>query len=124
MSTTRTANQISGCSTSPRLIAWTADECEKICAALAALVGTPPRVEIYLESFSTSKIVQESVHELFLAILNFWTKACKFYRWRRLWNFLRSTWNDYELEFARLEKAMMVTLEQVDKGALAEHIGA
>lgn len=35
---------------------------------------------------------------------------------------MRSTWNDYTLEFSRLEASMTRAVDRVEKGALAEHI--
>lgn len=81
-----------------------------------------PRVQIYADVFAGSSLVQEAVHDLFISTLNFWIKACKFYRRRLLWNFMRGTWNDYNSEFSRLEIAMTGALNRIEKVALAEHI--
>ena len=81
-----------------------------------------PRVEIYADVFAVSSLVQEAVHDLFVSMLYFWTKACKFYRRRVLWNFVRGIWNDYDSEFSRFEIAMTGALSRIEKVALAEHI--
>lgn len=67
--------------------------------------------------------MQECIHDLFASMLRFWYKACKFYRRRKLWNFTRAAWNNYDIEFAGLEVSMTKALNRVEKGALAEHIG-
>ena len=81
-----------------------------------------PRVDIYADAFSQSYLVQQGVHDFFVSVLHFWVKACKFYRRRAIWNFMRSTWNDYNLEFSRLEISTTSAIDRIEKGALAEHI--
>lgn len=78
--------------------------------------------DIYANAFSHSYLVQQGVHDLFVSVLHFWVKACKFYRRRAIWNFMRSTWNDYDSEFSRLEASITRAVDRIDKGALAEHI--
>lgn len=98
------------------------EEYDKICRALAMMLESFPRVEIYADTFAGSLLVQESVHDVFISTLYFWIKACKFYRRRVLWNFMRGAWNDYDLEFSRLGIAMTGALNRIEKVALAEHI--
>lgn len=105
-----------------QIIKDVSEEYDKVCQALAMMLESFPRVEIYADVFAGSSLVQEAVHDLFISTLNFWIKACKFYRRRFLWNFMRGTWNDYDSEFSRLENAMTGALNRIEKVALAEHI--
>ena len=98
------------------------EEYDKICHALAVLFDSLPRVNIYADAFSQSDLVQHGVNDLFVSVLHFWVKACKFYRRRAIWNFMRSTWNDYNSEFSKLEASMTSAVDRIEKGALAEHI--
>ncbi|KAI9166477.1 Vegetative incompatibility protein [Paramyrothecium foliicola] len=98
------------------------EEYDKICEAFAAMINSLPRVEIYADTFPTSSLVQDSIHDIFVSSLQFWQKACKFYRRRKLFNLLRATWSNYDLEFSRLETAMKDALDRVEKGGLAMHI--
>ena len=100
------------------------DEYEKICTALATTIDSLPRLEIYTGSFTNSQLLKDCVIDLFVAILQFWNRACKFYRRKRLWTLARSSWTDYDIEFSRLELAMNRNLQRVEKGAAAEHIAA
>ena len=86
------------------------------------LLESLPRVDIYADTFSQSHIVQQGVNDLFVNVLHFWVKACKFYRRRPIWNIMRSTWNDYNTEFQRLEASITRAADRIEKGALAEHI--
>ena len=98
------------------------EEYDKVCHALTVLLESLPRVDIYADTFSQSYIVQQGVNDLFVNVLHFWVKACKFYRRRAIWNFMRSTWNDYNSEFQKLEASMTRAADRIEKGALAEHI--
>ena len=89
---------------------------------MATTIDSLPRIEIYIELFTESQLLQDCVIDLFVAILQFWNKACKFYRRRRLWTLARSSWTDYDIEFSRLELAMNRALQRVEKGAAVEHM--
>ena len=41
-------------------------------------------------------------------------RACKFYRRRRLWNFLRIIWNDFDTQFSNLEVDMERNRDKVE----------
>ena len=86
------------------------------------MVESLPRVEVYANAFSESTLLSDAVHDVFVSSLQFWMKACKFYRRHRLFNLIRATWNDYDVEFLRLENAMKTAVDRVEKGAIAEHI--
>jgi hypothetical protein len=116
-----------------RALTCTSDQCtqivqdytvehDKICEAFASMVESLPRVKIYTNAFPGSSLLQTSVHDIFVGCLHFWLQACKFHRRKRLFKFLRATWNDYDTEFSRLERAMKNALDRVEKGGIAEHI--
>ena len=98
------------------------EEYDKICEAFASMIESLPRVEIYTNAFPGSSLLHTSVHDIFVSCLHFWMQACKFYRRKRLFNLLRATWNNYEIEFSRLESAMKSALDRVERGGIAEHI--
>ena len=86
------------------------------------MIESLPRVEIYADTFPDSTLLHRSIHDVFESSLHFWMKACKFYRRHRLFNLLRSTWNNYDIEFSRLEIAMKNAVDRVEKGGIVEHI--
>ena len=86
------------------------------------MVESPPRIEIYAETFPGSTLLHDSIHDIFVSSLHFWMKACKFYRRHRLFNLLRATRNDYDLEFSRLENAMKNAVDRVERAGIVEHI--
>ncbi|KAK0506834.1 hypothetical protein JMJ35_010747 [Cladonia borealis] len=98
------------------------EEYDKICEAFAAMVESLPRIEIYADTFPGSTLLHDSIHDIFVSSLHFWMKACKFYRRHRLFNLLRATWNDYDLEFSRLENAMKNAVDRVERAGIVEHI--
>lgn len=57
-----------------------------------------------------------------MAILNFWARAIKFNKRRKLWKFVRSAWFDYDSEFQNLEVEMQRHRDGVEKAAIAQHI--
>lgn len=81
-----------------------------------------PRVELYNETFMDSSLVCSCVNTFCVFVLRFWSRACKFYRRGRLWNFIRTGWNDYDTEFLMLEAEMFTNGDRIEKSALAEHI--
>ena len=103
------------------------------------MVECLPRVELYTKTFLGSRLVQDSVTAFYCSALRFWTRACKFYRRHRLWNFVRVIWNDYDVEFSELEVDMVRCQHQVQgqpktfpeksltktvlESAQAEHVG-
>ena len=82
-----------------------------------------PRVELYTDTFLESSLVRDCVHDFYVSILRFWTQACKFYQRRRLWSIFSAAWGGYDAEFHILELEMDNTREQVDKAAVAQHLG-
>lgn len=100
-----------------------AEEYTKLCKTLYRMIECLPRVELYTETFLDSSLVQDSVEAFYSSVLRFWTRACKFYRRRRLWNFVRGVWNDYDVEFRELESDMVRCRNRIEASALAEHIG-
>ena len=105
-----------------QIIQDVSEEYDKVCRALAIILDSLPRVDIYADAFSQSNPVQQGVHDLFASVLHFWVKACKFYRRRAIWNFMRGTWNDYNSEFSLLETSITGAVDRIEKGGLAEHI--
>ena len=91
-----------------------AEEYNKLCKVLTRMTECLPRVELYTDTFLDSNMVQQGVSAFYNAVLRFWTRACKFYRRHRLWNFIRVVWNDYEAEFKQLELDMVRSLERVE----------
>ena len=72
------------------------------------------RVELYTETFLDSTLVHDCVNAFYSSVLRFWTRACKFYRRHRLWNFVRVVWNDYEVESGELETDMITYQDRVE----------
>ena len=81
-----------------------------------------PRVEIYNDIFLSSSTVQAHVHGIYVTILDFWARAIKFYKRRKLWKFVRSSWHDYDVEFGNLETTLHRHQEGLEKAALAQHM--
>ena len=119
-----------------------AEEYSKLCKTLTRMTECFPNVELYAEAFRDSRLIQDCVNDFYTSVLRFWTRACKFYRRHRLWNFVRVVWNDYEAEFGDLESDMVrcrnriqcelhrlrkrtssLRAKIVPASALAEHIG-
>ncbi|KAF6227691.1 hypothetical protein HO173_012021 [Letharia columbiana] len=100
-----------------------AEAYEQLCKALTRMIDCLPRIELYTETFLDSSLVAHCVNAFYVSIIGFWAKACKFYRRRRLWNFLRVIWNDFNTEFSDLEFEMIRNRDRVESAALAEHIG-
>ncbi|KAL9630975.1 MAG: hypothetical protein Q9164_006139 [Protoblastenia rupestris] len=69
---------------------------------------------LYTETFLDSNLIQSCVHSFYVSVLRFWTRACKFYRRSRLWNFFRAVWKDYDAEFDDLERAMVKNRDDVE----------
>ena len=91
-----------------------AEEYVKLCRALSRIVDCLPRIELYTETFLDSDLVKGCVKDFYVSILRFWTRACKFYRRRRLWNFVRVVWYDYNEEFGELEAELVKTQNGVE----------
>lgn len=90
-----------------QIVQKAAEEYNKLCNALIRMAECLPSIELYTETFLHSNLVQECVNAFYSSVLRFWTRACKFYRRRRLWNFVRVVWNDYDAEFKELEDDML-----------------
>ena len=81
-----------------------------------------PRIELYTKTFLDSTLVQDCVNAFYSSVLRFWTRACKFYRRHRLWNFVRVIWNDYDVEFGELEIDMVRCRNRVEGGSILKKI--
>lgn len=90
-----------------------AEEYNKLCKTLYRMIECLPRVEMYTRTFLDSAVVQDSVNAFYTSVLRFWTRACKFHRRRRLWNFVRVVWNDFDAEFGELEIDMVRCQDRV-----------
>lgn len=80
-----------------------------------------PRAELYTEVLSGSAVVQDNIHKLYVSVIRFWERAIKFYKRRRLWNFIR-LWSDFDVEFSALQAEIRYYGEKVEKAASDEHI--
>ena len=78
------------------------------------MVECMPRVELYTETFMDSESMKKSVSAFYISVLRFWTRACKFYRRHRLWNFGRILWKDFNAEFGDLAVEMRRTQKLVE----------
>lgn len=99
-----------------------AEEYQKLCKALRLIIDCLPQVEIYTTTFLEYELLQTCVHDFYVSMLRFWTKACKFYERRRLWKIFMSVWVDYDAEFQALESELKRTTECVEKAAIAKHV--
>lgn len=81
-----------------------------------------PRVEIYNKIFLSSSTVQAHVHGIYVTVLDFWARAIKFYKRRKLWKLVRSSWHDYDVEFGNLETTLHRHQDGLEKAAIAQHI--
>ena len=95
-----------------------------MCTAMATTIDSLPRLNLYPEFFDDSRLMQNCVIGLSIAILQFWRRACKFYRRRRLWTLARSSWTDYEIEVSRLGLDMNRALRGAGVGTVAENMAA
>lgn len=98
-------------------------EYERLCEALTQMIECLPRVELYSKTFMNSSLLCGCVSAFYVSVLRFWSRACKFYRRGRFWNFLGIGWKDYDAEFQELEVEMVANRDRIEKTALAEHIG-
>ena len=99
------------------------EDYERLCKALTRMIECFPRVEMYSGTFMDSSLVCGCVNAFYVSVLRFWSRACKFYRRNRFWNFVRTGWKNYDIEFRVLETEMVMNGDQIEKNALAEHIG-
>lgn len=106
-----------------QIIQHAVEEYERLCKALTRMIECLPRVELYSQTFMDSSLVCDCVNAFYVSVLRFWSRACKFYRRGRLWNFIRTGWKDYDTEFHMLEVEMVTNGDRIEKSALAEHIG-
>lgn len=106
-----------------QIVQHAVDEYERLCKALTRMVECLPRVELYSETFMDSSLVRDCVDAFYVSALQFWSRACKFYRRGRFWNFIHTGWKDYDIEFRKLEENMDKNRDRIEKSALAEHIG-
>lgn len=106
-----------------QIVQHAVEEYERLCKALTRMIECLPRVELYSESFMDSSLVCGCVDAFYISVLQFWSRACKFYRRGRFWNFIRTGWKDYDTEFRKLEQEMVENGDRIEKSALAEHIG-
>ncbi|KAL8998141.1 MAG: hypothetical protein Q9169_002762 [Polycauliona sp. 2 TL-2023] len=75
-----------------------ADSAETFAKCLDVLVTTAekmPQFEILADTFAGSEFVMDSVESLYVAIINFWVEAAKFYRKKRVWRL--PLCNDYAI---------------------------
>lgn len=106
-----------------QIVQHAVEEYERLCQALTRMIECLPRVELYSKTFMDSSLVCGCVNAFYVSLLRFWSRACKFYRRGRLWNFIRNSWKDYDTEFRTLEVEMVTNGDRIEKAALAEHIG-
>ena len=99
---------------SMQIVQNAAEEYNKLCMALIRMTECLPRIELYTDTFLDSSLVQDCVTAFYSSILRFWTRACKFYRRRRLWNSVRAVWKDYDAEFSVLEIDMVRCRNRVE----------
>lgn len=59
---------------------------------------------------------------MYVTILNFWARAIKFYKRRKLWRIVRSSWYDYDVEFGYLEATLRTHQDGMEKSATAQHM--
>lgn len=82
-----------------------AEAYENICRSIIAVSESFPIIELVAETFNHSELVCSHVAAFYESVLNFWSKALKFYRRRRLFNILRA-WHDFDSEFGDLQSNM------------------
>lgn len=59
---------------------------------------------------------------MYVTILDFWARAIKFHKRRKLWKFMRSSWHDYDVEFGNLEATLRRHQDGMEKSAIAQHM--
>ena len=106
-----------------KIVQNAAEEYVKLCKTLTRMTECLPRIELYTDVFLDSTLVQDCVAAFYSSVLRFWTRACKFYRRRRLWNFIRIVWNDYDAEFGELELEMVRCQDRVEGCSIRNHRG-
>ena len=97
-----------------QIVQSASEEYNKLCKVLIRMTECLPSIELYTDTFLDSSLVQDCVTAFYSSFLRFWTRACKFYRRHRLWNFVRVIWNDYNAEFGDLEVKMVRYRDRVE----------
>lgn len=78
----------------------------KICKILIRMIKCLSTIEIYIEAFSDSSLIQDCVTDLYCFLFRFWTKVCKIYHRRHLWKF-RRIWNNFDVKFDEFDNNMI-----------------
>lgn len=98
-----------------------AEEHQKLLKALQMMAEFLPRTEFYAELFANSAPFKESIHKLYTSIIQFWARAIKFYKQRRLWKIARF-WNDFDVEFGAFELEIRQCQQKIEDDARVEHM--
>ena len=98
-----------------------AEEYGKICRSILAVSESFPTVELLATTFDHSDLVCNHVSAFYNSVLQFWSKALRFYRRRRIFNLVRA-WHDFESEFGDLDSDMKRYGRNIQDGAAAVHM--
>ena len=98
-----------------------AEEYEKICQSVLSVCESFPTVELLAITFDRSDLVCTHISAFYTSVLQFWSKALRFHRGRRIFNLVRA-WHDFESEFGDLDRDMKRHGERIEKGAAAVHM--
>lgn len=96
-------------------------EHQKLLKALELMAEFLPRTNFYTKLLADSPNFQETIYKLYVSIIRFWARAIKFYKQRRLWNFVK-IWSDFDVEFGAFELDIRQCQEKIEKDALVEHM--
>ena len=99
----------------------TSGEYHKVCDSILAVGNSLPSVELLATTFDHSELVCSHVVAYYKTVLQFWSKALKFYRGKRIFIFSR-VWHDFESEFGSLNHDLKRHGKAIEKAAAAVHM--
>lgn len=103
------------------IVHQSAEEYGKICQSILAVGDSFPIVELVVQTFDHSDLVCSHVVAFYKSVLDFWSKALRFYRRRRVFNIFRA-WHDFDSEFGDLDRDMKRHGRTIETAAAAVHM--
>ena len=93
----------------------------KVCESILAVGNSFPSVELLAKVFDHSELVCSHIVAFYESVLQFWSKALKFYRGKRLFKPSR-VWHNFDSEFGRLNRDLKRHGKAIEKAAAAVHM--
>lgn len=93
----------------------------RVCESILAVGNSLPSVELLATTFYHSELVCSHVVAFYESVLQFWSKALKFYRGRKFFKPYR-VWHDFDSEFGSLNRDLKRHGKAIEKAAAAVHM--